>query len=714
MKFIKEQSWFLWLPIPLVTLLLTSLFLFERFADFDTEFIKKADILTRQLAISSEYGLFAMNNSLLNHLVGKALNEEDFLAIAILDAKDHPVLQRSQNPSNIAGRYRELTELVNRTHPRYDNGDSLVLYQAIEAPQVFESDLVIDQHMGAIITRLSWQRITQLKMKLFFLTLLISVCVITLSLFSYMKIRQIRVSQLAQLMLENLVETRTQELVAAKFIAEEANKVKSEFLARMSHEIRTPMNSILGLTHLALQTAPPTGLQNYLKNIQSSANYLLQIINEILDFSKLSAHKVTLENHSFNINGLIHNLQAQFMDSLKQQGRDFVLALDPALPERLIGDQFRLSQILLNYLNNAIKFSTQGPITLRIRQLNQNNDGHKICFEVEDAGQGIAPEVQKLLFLPFSQGDISTSRLFGGTGLGLSICQQLSQLMNEGEVGVKSTEGVGSVFWFSARLPEDNTTASNLTQVDLAVAAALHEKCILVADDHQLNRDILEGMLTYAGAKISVASNGQEALDLLKTQHVDAILMDIQMPVMDGIKATRLIRESSSNIPVIAVTANTSSEQHDEYLAAGMNAVLEKPVDPVKLYATLSLLLTQTAIPSIDFSVPKQWIGEDKQQLHDFMLNFIKSTKIDLQGMHTSLSEGDRTRIKVLAHHVKGAARMVGALQFGKLCEQIEQQIQVPASDTDINATLRQLNMALTSMEQIIIDKAEIVNLVVA
>ncbi len=710
MKLVKDQSWLLWFPIPLLTLFLTGLFLFERFADLNAEFIKKGDLLARQLAISTEYGLFSMNNSLLNHLVSKALNEEDILAVAILDVKDHSVLQQGQPPSNnlttpIADRRITFTELVNRAHPRYDNGDILILYQAIEATQVFENEGKNDQHTGAIITELSWQRITQLKNKLIFLTLLISLCVITLSLFLFKKIRQIRISQLAQFELESLVEIRTQELVAAKFVAEEANKVKSEFLARMSHEIRTPMNSILGLTYLALRTDPPTGLQNYLKNIQSSANYLLQIINEILDFSKLSAHKVTLENHSFNLNGLINNLEVHFMDALKQQGRDFILELDPALPKRLMGDQFRLSQILLNYINNAIKFSTQGPITLRIRQLNQNNDDHKIYFEVEDAGIGITPEAQKVLFLPFSQGDVSTSRLFGGTGLGLSICQQLAQLMNEGEVGVKSTEGVGSIFWFSVRLAEDNTTPANLTPADLAVVAALRDQHILIVDDHPLNREILGGMLSHVGAKISVAKNGQEALDLLKIQHVDAILMDIQMPVMDGIKATELIRANLSDIPVIAVTANMSNEQHQCYFAAGMNAVLEKPVDANKLYATLAKLFTQTSAPGYDFSVLKKWIGNDQKKLDDFIFNFIKLTTLDLQDMHTALSDADCTRLLALAHHVKGAAKMVGALQITELCEQCEQQIQVQASDTDINATLRQLNMALTSLGQYIIDK---------
>lgn len=404
--------------------------------------------------------------------------------------------------------------------------------------------------------------------------------------------------------LEELVEIRTQELARAKTAAETANAAKSAFLANMSHEIRTPMNGILGMTNL-MRRGDPTPLQvAQLDKIDASGKHLLNVINDILDLSKIEAGKLVLEHKDFALADIVRDITAVIGDAVAAKGLGLVIDVS-GLPQSLRGDPTRLSQMLLNYLGNALKFTEHGSIALTGWVVAETDADCLLRFEVRDTGIGITPDLRDRLFMPFEQADNSRTRKYGGTGLGLAINRRIAQMM-DGETGVDSAPGQGSTFWLTARLCKSRGAYAIPKQgQETAEVVLLREhggKRVLLAEDEPVNQEVALIFLREAGLNPDLARDGAEALHLASMNHYDVILMDVQMPKLDGLAATREIRKlpDRAAIPILAMTATAFVEDREKCLAAGMNDFIAKPADPEALFAILLKWLSQPKPPEID------------------------------------------------------------------------------------------------------------------
>ena len=392
-----------------------------------------------------------------------------------------------------------------------------------------------------------------------------------------------------------LLQDKNNELQVAKERAEKASMVKAEFLSTITHELRTPMYAVTGLTHLLLEENPKPEQKEHLRSLQFSGEYLLNLINNILDLNKLEANKVEIEKTTFNLKRRLNDVLIALNKSAVDRKNNLRLEYDDEIPDKLEGDSVKLSQILINLIGNSLKFTQNGDVIVRVKKLGDKNNKITLHFEIEDNGVGISKKKQKSIFESFSQASLQINRKFGGTGLGLSIVKSLLELMGS-RIQLESQLGKGSKFWFDLVLDisaQGATEEDNAKQLNESEYSSLENRHILVVEDNKINQMITRKILEKRNIICQVADNGMDAIKMVETNDFDVVLMDIHMPGISGIEATQEIRKFKPDLPIIALTAVTIEENIDEFFRAGFSEIIPKPFKTEEFFEKIHRTLTQ-------------------------------------------------------------------------------------------------------------------------
>ena len=496
-----------------------------------------------------------------------------------------------------------------------------------------------------------------------------------------------------------------EDLRKARDAAVQSARLKSEFLANMSHEIRTPMNGVIGMTGLLLETPLGEEQKRFAQIIRTSGESLLTIINDVLDFSKVEAGKLDLETLDFNLRETIESLIEMFSSRAREQADELEALICPEVPLALRGDAGRLRQILTNLIGNAIKFTRGGMITIRVENLGETDGGVRLKFSVADTGEGIPEAVQSRLFQPFTQSDASTTRRFGGTGLGLSISKRLVEMMN-GEIGLESELGKGATFWFVITLEKQAAAPAEAEDegihitatADLQPVAEAKSKRILIVEDNSVNQLVAQNMLKNFGYRSDVAADGREALRALEIIPYDLVLMDCQMPEMDGYEATREIRARSWQaraVPIIALTAHATGGEREKCLRAGMDDYISKPVEKETLRRTVAHWLGKIggrevknsivepeidrkpektrAAAAVDFATLDEITDHDDELKREVVETYLQQTVVNLSEIGLAISTSDAQAVYQLAHKTVGGSLLCGMTAIVAPLRKLEQ-----------------------------------------
>jgi PAS domain S-box-containing protein len=492
---------------------------------------------------------------------------------------------------------------------------------------------------------------------------------------------------------------RTAELIKAKELAEKSATMKEQFLANMSHEIRTPMNAVIGFTNLLNDSTLTTEQRKYLDGIRHSSEHLLVLINDILDFSKIEAGRLVFEKIDFSLPDLLNNIHQTFKFKAHEKNIEFRVNAEDTLPTTLIGDPTRILQILLNLVSNALKFTQKGAVIIDVRLFSEDAQTAIIAFSVTDTGMGIAADKLPAIFDSFTQVSTSTTRKFGGTGLGLAITKKLVE-MQGGTISVKSEVGRGSSFIFVIKFKKGNDNFQHTHTIDSTIAdqemLPLGKLRILLVEDNELNQVVAVDTIRKWGkdVQIDIAENGRIALDKLQQQRYDIVLMDVQMPEMDGIEATRQIRTtlSMTDLPILAMTAYATSGEAERTIMAGMNDYISKPFNPKKLYkkivqlthvqqintpnsdtidpSTPALTIEQTRLTNLAFL--DEAVGGDAELKAKMLGIIMRETPEEIAKMDQHYNEQNWDRLQAAAHKFKSAVTYLGMDELKEIVKRIQ------------------------------------------